>query len=243
MFKPLIQGRLLDNVKILSDIQEQQDAHRHIEAKLEGEAGTNIENEICEGHRIMRFATAAYGVEMIKGAIDFEVDPKQLSSHKQAIATHTRVDVDNIRYIYSKDDDDKHILHHFAAVDRKSKAIVLALRGTHSASGAIIDVQGMARNFCLGLAHHGMSEMAEDIWKVSGEVINSLLNEKELKDYGLIITGHSLGAGVTSLLNIMCHVNGLVGERKVTCYAFAPPPTYSPCNPDATGDGVADPPA
>ena len=35
-----------------------------IESKLEGDSATNIEDEVREGHRFMRFATAAYGVEL-----------------------------------------------------------------------------------------------------------------------------------------------------------------------------------
>ena len=86
--------------------------------------------------------------------------------------------------------------------------------------------------------------MAEGIWSIAGDVVRSILNEPEFSEYGLLITGHSLGAGVACLLNMMCHVDSLVGEeRKVSCYAFAPPPTYSPYDSDATGDGKADPPA
>ena len=145
MIKPMLRGRLLDNLKILNDIQEKQDADRHIEAKFQGERGISFEKEVRDGHRLMRFATAAYGVEMIKSAIDIEVDPEQLKSYKDAIATHTGIEPEDVRYLYSKDDGDKHVLHHFAAVDKKTKSIVLALRGTLSLSGAIIDVQGMAR--------------------------------------------------------------------------------------------------
>lgn len=66
---------------------------------------------------------------MVKSAIDFEVSPEQLKTHKQAIATHTRLDLEDIRYMYTKDDDNRHVLHHFAAVDKKTKSVVLALRG------------------------------------------------------------------------------------------------------------------
>ena len=104
-------------------------------------------------------------------------------------------------------------------------------------------MQGMSRNFCLGLAHQGMAEMAEAVWDASGKEVNKLFKEESLKDYGLIITGHSLGAGTSCLLNIKCHVDKLVGERSVKCYAFAPPPTFYPCSEDATGDGKPDPPA
>ena len=152
--KPLLRGRLLDNLKILNDIQEQQDGDRQLKAIIEG-SNCSIEQDVREGHRIMRFATSAYGCDMIKSAIDVEVDPKDLQNHKSAIAIHCGIDVDDVRYIYAKDDGDKHILHHFAAVDHKSKNIILALRGTLSLSGAIVDIQGMSRNFCLGFAHHG----------------------------------------------------------------------------------------
>lgn len=104
--KPMLRGRLLDNLKILNDIQERQDADRHIKAKLSGSDGTNIEQEIRDGHRLMRFATAAYGTEMIKSAIDIEVEHDDLKDHKQAIAVHTGVGVEDVRYIYAKDDGD-----------------------------------------------------------------------------------------------------------------------------------------
>ncbi|KAL7484856.1 hypothetical protein ACHAW6_010470 [Cyclotella cf. meneghiniana] len=242
VMKPMLRGRLLDNLKILNDIQEQQDADRHIQAKLEGSAGTDLDGHIREGFRFMRWATAAYGVEMIKSAIDIDVDAQQLQTNRQAITIHCGIKPEDLRYIYSKDDGDKHVLHHFVAIDHKSKSIVLALRGTLSLSGAIIDVQGMAKNFCFCLAHQGMADMADDVWEVAGAHINELFQEHELKEYGFIITGHSLGAGVACLLNIKCHVEELVGKRKVSCYGFAPPPTFYPCRADATGDGKPDPP-
>lgn len=243
IMKPLLRGRLFDNLKMLNDVQEEIDIDRHIKARFPGERGTDIENEVRDEHRFMRWATAAYGVEMIKSAVDVDVDARELQSHRHAIALHAGIDVDDLRYVYSKDDGDKHVLHHFVAVDKQSKSVVLALRGTLSLSGAIIDVQGMARNFCFCLAHQGMAEMADDIWDVTGEHINALFEEEELKEYGFIITGHSLGAGVSCLLNIKCHVDKLVGNRPIKCYGFAPPPTFYPCRADATGDGNPDPPA
>eukprot|EP00956_Cyclotella_meneghiniana_P044581 scaffold324411_cov70-Cyclotella_meneghiniana.AAC.1 len=242
IMKPLMRGRLFDNLKMLNDVQERVDADRHVKSKLQGSAGTDIDQEVRDGHRFMRWATAAYGVEMIKSAVDVDVDAKQLQNLQQAIAVHCGIHEEDVRYIYSKDDADKHVLHHFAAVDHKTKSIVLALRGTLSLSGAIVDVQGFAKNFCFCQAHQGMCVMADNVWEVAGEQINSLFAEDKLKDYGFVITGHSLGAGVACLLNIKCHVEQLVEKRPIQCYGFAPPPTFSPCNPDATGDGNPDPP-
>jgi hypothetical protein len=243
VMKPLLRGRLLDNLKMLNDVQEQVDVDRHVKAKFDGGRGTDIGDEIREGHRFMRWATAAYGVEMIKSAVDSDVDAQVLQTPQQAVAVHCGIEPSDLRYIYSKDDGDKHILHHFVAVDHKTKSIVLALRGTLSLSGAIVDIQGMAKNFCFCLAHSGMCDMANDVWEVAAEPIHALFEEEELKDYGFIITGHSLGAGVACLLNIKCHVDQLVGGRRVQCYGFAPPPTFYPCATDATGDGKPDPPA
>ena len=62
--KPLLRGRLLDNLKILNDIQEKQDADRHVESRLKGDGAATLERDVREGHRLMRFATAAYGVEV-----------------------------------------------------------------------------------------------------------------------------------------------------------------------------------
>ena len=44
--KPLLRGRLLDNLKILNDIQERQDADRHAESRLEGDGAANLERDV-----------------------------------------------------------------------------------------------------------------------------------------------------------------------------------------------------
>jgi hypothetical protein len=54
--KPLLRGRLLDNFKILNDIQEQYHADR-VAVTVCCERET-IEQELKDGKRWMRFATA-----------------------------------------------------------------------------------------------------------------------------------------------------------------------------------------
>jgi hypothetical protein len=118
------------------------------------------------------------------------------------------------------------------AVDHATKSIVLALRGTLSLSGAIVDMQAMAVDYCTGLAHQGIAEMAENVWNESGEKILKLCDGPELQEYQFLITGHSLGAGAACLLNLKLHVEGQLGDRPICCYAFAPPPTFYPCGED-----------
>ena len=86
-------------------------------------------------------------------------------------------------------------------------------------------------DFCTGKAHRGLSEMATNIWKVSGKIIDKIFSQLEIGNdcpqWKFVITGHSLGAGVGTLLNIKCHVEGLLGQRQVRCYGFASPPVFN----------------
>jgi Lipase (class 3) len=80
-----------------------------------------------------------------------------------------------------------------------------------------------------------MANMAERVWQVAGPIVKELMKENE--GYDLVLTGHSLGAGVACLLNILLHENdsdrpGLLhvdGRRvKVQCFAYASPPVFAP---------------
>jgi hypothetical protein len=234
--KPLLYGRLMDNFKILNDIFEQHLADRIESHQHDDESARTLgfEDDIRAGHRLMRFATAAYGAEMIRSAVDNHVDSWHfLDGGGNAVAVHTKLSKEDIKFIYAgnSNDYDKHVLHHFVSVDRNEKSVVLGIRGTSSLSGAIIDMQGMAADFCSGKAHRGISEMARNIWKESGEKILQLL--EDLPGFKLVICGHSLGGGASCLLTLHIYVNELVPpDRKVMCYAFAPPPTFFPCSDD-----------
>jgi hypothetical protein len=174
----------------------------------------------------------AYGTEMIRSAIDREVGFEELQTTRQAISVHTELAVKDIKVLYAETNNDRHVLHHFVAVDHATKSIVLALRGTLSLSGAIVDMQAMAVDYCTGLAHQGIAEMAENVWKESGDKIMNLCDGPEFQEYRFLITGHSLGAGAACLLNLKLHVEGQLGDRPICCYAFAPPPTFYPCGED-----------
>jgi hypothetical protein len=170
---------------------------------------------------------------MIRSAIDREVCMEELQTAQQAISVHTGLAVEDIKVLYAESNNDRHVLHHFLAVDHASRSIVLALRGTLSLSGAIVDMQGMAADYVTGKAHKGIAEMAENVWEESGEKILKLCDRSEFQDYRFLITGHSLGAGTACLLNLKLHVEGQLGNnRPICCYAFAPPPTFYPCGED-----------
>ena len=222
MMKPLLRGRLLDNIKMLHDIQKLQD-NRVVRVKDDSLKG---DMELEKGSAMMRFATAAYGAEMVKASIDREATVMELDDERKAIAFHTNIQPDDVKLLNVRDGGAMTTLRHYVAVDHKYKAVVLALRGTLSISGALIDMQAMDCSYCSGRAHQGIAEMADAVWKESGDFLTNLLQEEEYKDYDLIITGHSLGGGTACLLHVKLNVEGLVPNHRVLCYGFAPPPTF-----------------
>ena len=252
MIKPLYRGRLLDNVKMLHDIQHLHDAERVERVRLESiilttPTGSNSTTATASGptmligdaqndalsldlaSSMMRFATAAYGTEMVKSAMDVAANVSDLETERQAIAFHTGIPQDDVKLLKDEFTTASLALRHFIAVDHGHKAIVLALRGTLSITGALVDMQAMDHPYCNGRAHKGMAEMADAVWNESGAFLKDLLNEEEHKNYDLIITGHSLGAGTACLVHLKVHVEGLIvsnANRRVLCFGFAPPPTF-----------------
>lgn len=68
--------------------------------------------------------------------------------------------------------------------------------------------------------------MAERLWDlVSNDVLQALGDNP---GYELILTGHSLGAGSSLLLNIVLHQDERLRTTPFRTFAFASPPVYSP---------------
>ena len=149
---------------------------------------------------------------------------------------------------------DADCLRHFVAVNHSTSAIVLALRGTASVSDAIHDVVAYAEPFCGGSAHAGMARMARNVWAAAGPAVVEQLASHE--GYGLVICGHSLGAGVAALLTLYLYEERAKRSSRssaathspipsqatrIRCFAFACPPVYAPLSsaPPGSLDAVA----
>ena len=95
---------------------------------------------------------------------------------------------------------------YYLMVDKHEKKIVLSVRGTTSVADIVTDLDGTAepvsRNIdegtiIEGRVHAGMKIAAQDLKK---QVHDQLIAKcQQFKDYQVIITGHSLGAGICSL--------------------------------------------
>ncbi|KAH9468734.1 hypothetical protein Pst134EA_009266 [Puccinia striiformis f. sp. tritici] len=154
--------------------------------------------------RFMRYSSAAYGQQTI---------------HDHAFASHVGLTVDQI--LLSSFTEPNPVLGnevlsplvHYVSIDHDSKAIVLTCRGTLGLSDILVDltceykpiaVDGGDPNASYP-THSGMLHSALRLRRESStvhEVIKQALID--YSNYGLIITGHSLGGGVAALLAVLC---------------------------------------
>ncbi|POW11744.1 hypothetical protein PSTT_05075, partial [Puccinia striiformis] len=165
--------------------------------------------------RFMRYSSAAYGQQFLR-IMGIGVDS---TIHDHAFASHVGLTVDQI--LLSSFTEPNPVLGnevlsplvHYVSIDHDSKAIVLTCRGTLGLSDILVDltceyepiaVDGGDPNASY-LAHSGMLHSALRLRRESStvhEVIKQALID--YSNYGLIITGHSLGGGVAALLAVLC---------------------------------------
>lgn len=115
-------------------------------------------------------------------------------------------------------------------VDDTNQEVVVAIRGTSNMRDALTDlVCAPARlapgQFSVGdvdvqFVHDGMWRAAQSLLTELQDFVHILLEERP--SYRLMITGHSLGAGVAGLLCLLWRQR--LGER-VSCISFASPQT------------------
>ena len=79
--------------------------------------------------------------------------------------------------------------------------------------------------FAGGKAHSGMAQAA---YAMMESVIDDLIGARNqsFPTYKIVITGHSLGAGVACLLSILLLKSMKLKDSELRCFAFAPPPVF-----------------
>eukprot|EP00566_Odontella_aurita_P012243 CAMPEP_0113579326 /NCGR_PEP_ID=MMETSP0015_2-20120614/30009_1 /TAXON_ID=2838 /ORGANISM="Odontella" /LENGTH=491 /DNA_ID=CAMNT_0000483299 /DNA_START=153 /DNA_END=1625 /DNA_ORIENTATION=+ /assembly_acc=CAM_ASM_000160 len=230
----VVNKRLLDNLVILGRTQSAVLQSRELRdlARVHPLRQTTPP-PFSEAARFMKFATSAYGESMIRAAdmhSSGKIDTDILPPSRRKIAKHVGILEEDVRSI-DIDDAGGNLNHlrHFVAIDRGTRSIVLSIRGTFNLAELVVDFAAFSRPFMGGEAHSEMATMAERVWEAAGDTVRDLLEEQG-EDYGLVIVGHSLGAGTACLLNILIHNDRKrhVHGRRVRCFAFASPPVFSP---------------
>ncbi|KAJ2611150.1 hypothetical protein H4S08_003290 [Coemansia sp. RSA 1365] len=128
-----------------------------------------------------------------------------------------------------------HALVHYIAVDHATRSVVLACRGTLGISDLFIDmiceyetVRLPGHSTAAGAnsefrAHSGMWHSALLLADPSSEVFGEVAEALRLyPEYGLVITGHSLGGGVASLLTLLWSQPLFDSDSSATGYAEMP---------------------
>ena len=222
--------------------------------------------ELHEAEHFMRFATAAYGHALMAAlGAQAALIPSVVAASAQrgvsldvaAIAKHTGIGEKDLRLVRLDLGEDPHCPRHFVAVDRVTRSVVLAIRGTASISDALVhDLVADATAFAGGHAHRGMADAAHTLRTTAVPAALEALAEHP--GYDFVVTGHSLGAGAACLLTtLLLHdarakkgmffsrgtktspsdeVNLPEGTR-LRCFAFAPPPVFAG---DAAGAPVTE---
>ncbi|KAA8894212.1 hypothetical protein FN846DRAFT_434473, partial [Sphaerosporella brunnea] len=200
--------------------------------------------------KYIRFAAASYGSQFMRLLLGSQfLPPPELEHHleHQAFSFHTSLPVDTILLSSHYDpsggfDSAGHTgtgrpLVHFVCVDHEAAAIVVTCRGTLGLEDVLTDLTCEYTSIILRgnhyRVHKGMYNSA--ILLLRSRLLHSLASAlQSYPNYGLVLTGHSLGAGVAALASILiaspdesgafvtAH-EALPQGRPVHCYAFGSP--------------------
>lgn len=159
--------------------------------------------------------------------------PNSHHPNHHAFAHHTRVAIEDIllssytdsNILSSVSHSKLHALVHYVTVDHWAQAIVLTCRGTLGLGDVLTDLTCDYKEFTLPtdqlphahnptsggkneprhyVAHGGMLEAAQLLATQKGKVFDAIKKGLEAyPNYGLVLCGHSLGAGVASLLSVL----------------------------------------
>ena len=123
-------------------------------------------------------------------------------------------------------------------IDHCMRNFVICIRGTFSIEDAVTDMLCDDDPFAEGVAHSGIISAVHSMEKNFKTAFLKAINEHPA-DYGIVLTGHSLGGGTAVLLTLHMHCDpfwrSVLKDKDIKCLAFAPPPVYHSKNGIPTG--------
>jgi len=178
-----------------------------------------------------KWALAIYGWKYLWSWMKFEVGKTLTafwnsdSSNQDALLEYLDISPDDIIKVQWKSD--KYHPAYIIAFDHRTKNIVVSIRGTMSVYDLITDANNKNEKFMDGKVHSGMRRAANNIYR---DVVGIMLDKRKDKDYssyGFRFVGHSLGAGVASIITHMFLDNYTDHIGKTKTYCFGCPPIFS----------------
>uniref|UniRef100_A0A665WL50 Diacylglycerol lipase-alpha n=1 Tax=Echeneis naucrates TaxID=173247 RepID=A0A665WL50_ECHNA len=210
---------------------------------LKNSAEMNMYKEVCY---YMLFALAAYGWPMylmrkpacglchLASSCPYSVTVEEdncCGCNVLAIRRHfLDRDLKQVHIVYTSCHDAVYETPFFVAVDHEKEKVVISIRGTLSPKDALTDLTGDSERLPVEeqhgtwLGHKGMVYSAEYIKKkLEQEMILSQAFGRDLSKgtmhYGLVIVGHSLGAGTAAILSFLLRPQ----YPTLHCYSYSPP--------------------
>eukprot|EP00835_Amoeboradix_gromovi_P002934 NODE_179_length_15798_cov_0.379769.p2 type:complete len:566 gc:universal NODE_179_length_15798_cov_0.379769:5476-7173(+) len=185
-----------------------------------------IANNLTQLLRIKQihdYAFSAYGWKGInffqkgEGLVQAALSSK---AHEKAIKAYL-IHLSEDEFI-SYSDGDSNMPAILMVYDKIDNAIVVSIRGTMSLTDSLIDFTCEYSPFYDGFVHIGVLKATKTVKEV---IMTDIIHKMALHGAStLILVGHSLGAGIASLLTILLIKDGF---KNVCCYAFGCPPILS----------------
>ncbi|OIW30606.1 hypothetical protein CONLIGDRAFT_284841 [Coniochaeta ligniaria NRRL 30616] len=187
--------------------------------------------------RYMRFASAAYGssfLKFMKIGREMPILRALDDTHHElrSFAHHTESDTDSIllsSFVDPQGGSDSTgstntgvPMVHYISLDHESKAVVLACRGTLGFEDVLADMtcdyDDLVWRGNTYKVHKGIHASARRLlYGGDGRVLLTLRQAlEEFEDYGIVLTGHSLGGAVTALLGVMLSEPASTGASFIT---------------------------
>eukprot|EP01084_Bolivina_argentea_P317562 550618_1 len=115
---------------------------------------------------------------------------------------------------------------YFIGIDPKNKYILLCIRGTETIGDTLTDLDAHVSSENFGddktfNVHCGIYRAAKVMEKNVTEKIKKYVSE--YPNYKILVTGHSLGAGLCSLLGLLWKTKKTFKNERFSCYSFASP--------------------
>ncbi|GAA6003345.1 hypothetical protein JCM10207_000286 [Rhodosporidiobolus poonsookiae] len=207
-------------------------APRSASEEREPKSGNYPHRHLVENlQRFARYSSAAYGQSFLRilgiGKHEFKFPHTQIHANNHAFAHHVGIRVEDILLSSFTDPQPSFATEkmspivNYVAVDHSISAIVLSCRGSLGLSDILVDLTCSYEPIPMqdadpGGAYYVHAGMFASATTLQRGTVHDVIKEalEQFPGYGLVLTGHSLGGGVASLLSILWSSPASAFERQ-----------------------------